>query len=97
MGGLITDMDQDHKIMILEKKLRRLENKLNGGNGMSKILETLIGQDVTLNMTFETLNCRVLDCDEDWIKLLVYGKKKDITVIRPIYEITKVTLDKDGI
>ncbi len=97
MGGLITDMDQDHKIMILEKKLRRLENKLNGGNGMSKILETLIGQDVTLNMTFETLNCRVLDCDEEWIKLLVYGKKKDITVIRPIYEITKVTLDKDGI
>ena len=97
MGGLITDMDQDHKIMILEKRLRRLENKLNGGNGMSKILETLIGQDVTLNMTFETLNCRVLDCDEDWIKLLVYGKKKDITVIRPIYEITKVTLDKDGI
>ncbi len=97
MGGLITDMDQDHKIMILEKRLRRLENKLNGGNGMSKILETLIGQDVTLNMTFETLNCRVLDCDEEWIKLLVYGKKKDITVIRPIYEITKVTLDKDGI
>lgn len=97
MGGLITDMDQDHKIMILEKRLRRLENKLNGGNGMSKILETLIGQDVTLNMTFETLNCRVLDCDEDWIKLLVYGKKKDMTVIRPVYEITKVTLDKDGI
>ena len=97
MGGLITDMDQDHKIMILEKKLRRLENKLNGGNGMSKILETLIGQDVTLNFAYEELKCRVLDCDEEWIKLLVYGKKKDITVIRPIYEITKVTLDKDGI
>lgn len=97
MGGLITDMDQDHKIMILEKRLRRLENKLNGGNSMSKILETLIGQDVTLNMTFETLNCRVLDCDEDWIKLLVYGKKQNTTVIRPVYEITKVTLDKDGI
>ena len=97
MGGLITDMDQDHKIMILEKRLRRLENKLNGGNGMSKILETLIGQDVTLNISYEELKCRVLDCDEEWIKLLVYGKKKDITVIRPIYEITKVTLDKDGI
>ena len=97
MGGLITDMDQDQKILILEKRLRRLENKLNGGNSMSKIFETLIGQDVTLNISYEELKCRVLDCDEEWIKLLVYGKKKDITVIRPIYEITKVTLDKDGI
>ena len=31
MGGFISDMDQDHKIMILEKRVRRLENKLNGG------------------------------------------------------------------
>lgn len=97
MGGILTDMDQDHKIMILEKKINRLENKLNGGKGMSKILETLVGQDVTINMSYEELKCRVLDCDEDWIKLLVYGKKKDMTVIRPVYEITKVTLDKDGI
>ncbi|MCR5539298.1 MAG: hypothetical protein K6F71_00475 [Ruminococcus sp.] len=97
MGGFIADMNQDQKILILEKKVRRLENKLNGGNGMSKIFETLIGQDVTLNISYEELKCRVLDCDEEWIKLLVYGKKKDITVIRPIYEITKVTLDKDGI
>ena len=44
MGGFISDMDQDHKIMILEKRARRLENKLNGGNGMSKILETPAGQ-----------------------------------------------------
>ena len=81
MGGFISDMDQDQKIMILEKRVRRLENKLN----------------VTLNFAYEELKCRVLDCDEDWIKLLVYGKKKDMTMIRPVYEITKVTLDKDGI
>lgn len=95
--GIITDMDQDEKIEMLERRVRRLESKLNGGNEMSKILETLVGQDVTLNMNYEELKCRVLDCDDEWIKLMVYGKKKDSTVIRRVSEISRVTLDKDGI
>lgn len=95
--GMITDMDQDEKIAILERRVRRLESKLNGGNEMSKIMEALVGQDVTINMTFEEIKCRVLECDDEWIKLMVYGKKKDSTVIRRVGEIVKVTLDKDGI
>lgn len=95
--GIITDMDQDEKIAILERKVRRLESKLNGGNGMSKILESLVGQDVTMNIGYEELKCRVLDCDDEWVKLTVFGKKKDSTIIRRVSEINKVTLDKDGI
>ena len=95
--SILKDLDQDQKIEILERRIRQLENKINGGNTMSKILETLIGQDVTMNIGYEEIKCRVLDCDDEWVKLMVYSKKKDITVIRRVAEISKVTLDKDGI
>ncbi|MBQ8965621.1 hypothetical protein [Ruminococcus sp.] len=95
--SILKDLDQDQKIEILERRIRQLENKINGGNTMSKILETLIGQDVTMNIGYEEVKCRVLDCDDEWVKLMVYSKKKDITVIRRVAEISKVTLDKDGI
>ena len=95
--SIITDMDQDEKIAILERRVRRLESKMNGGHEMSKILETLVGQDVTLNIGYEELKCRVLECDDEWIKLMVYGKKKDSTIVRRVSEIVKITLDKDGI
>ncbi len=95
--SILKDMDQDQQLEMLDRRIRRLENKINGGNTMSKILETLIGQDVTMNIGYEEIKCRVLDCDDEWVKLMVYSKKKDITVIRRVAEISKVTLDKDGI
>ena len=95
--SILKDMDQDQQLEMLDRRIRRLENKINGGNTMSKILETLIGQDVTMNIGYEEVKCRVLDCDDEWVKLMVYSKKKDITVIRRVSEISKVTLDKDGI
>ena len=95
--SILKDMDQDQQLEMLDRRIRRLENKINGGNTMSKILETLIGQDVTMNIGYEEIKCRVLDCDDEWVKLMVYSKKKDITVIRRVSEISKVTLDKDGI
>ncbi|WP_295155213.1 hypothetical protein [uncultured Ruminococcus sp.] len=94
----MTDMDQNSRIMRLERKLNSLECKVNGGeSGMSRILQSLIGQDVTLNISYEEINCRVLDCDDEWIKIIIFGKKKNTTLIRRVCEITKVTLDKDGI
>ena len=95
--SILKDMDQDQQLEMLDRRIRRLENKINGGNTMSKILETLIGQDVIMNIGYEEIKCRVLDCDDEWVKLMVYSKKKDITVIRRVAEISKVTLDKDGI
>ena len=91
------DMDQDQQIEYLERRIRRLENKLNGGDGMSKMIESLVGQDVTMNIGFEEIRCRVLECDDEWVKLFVPQKKKDVTVMRRISEISKITLDKDGI
>ena len=97
--GMLKDLDQDQKMLRLEKRIRKLESQVNGGNKMSKILETLVGQDVIMNIGYEEIRCRVLDVDDDWIKMLIYGKKrdKDMTVIRPVYEISKVTLDKEGV
>lgn len=91
------DMDQDQQIEYLERRIRRLENKLNGGDGMSKMIESLVGQDVTMNIGYEEIKCRVLECDDEWVKLFVPQKKKDVTVMRRISEISKITLDKDGI
>lgn len=91
------DMDQDQQIEYLERRIRRLENKLNGGDGMSKMIESLVGQDVIMNIGFEEIKCRVLECDDEWVKLFVPQKKKDVTVMRRISEISKITLDKDGI
>lgn len=91
------DMDQDQQIEYLERRIRRLENKLNGGDGMSKMIESLVGQDVTMNIGYEEIKCRVLECDDEWVKLFIPQKKKDVTVMRRISEISKITLDKDGI
>lgn len=95
--GIITDMGQDEKIKVLERRVRQLESRLNGGNEMSKLLETLVGQDVTIYIDFGEVKCRVLEVDDEWIKLLIYGKKNNTTVLRRVSDIAKVTLDKDGI
>lgn len=93
MFGTIADMDQNDKIELLEKKVKRLEKKLYGGNNMSKMIESLIGMECTITFDYSGEKCRVLDADEEWIKLLVYGKKGDRTVIRHIDEIESIELD----
>ncbi len=97
VNNFLKDMDQDQQIEYLERRIKRLENKLNGGSAVSKMIESLVGQDVTLNIGYEEIKCRILECDDEWIKLFIPQKKKDVTVMRRIAEISKITLDKDGI
>ena len=97
VNNFLKDMDQDQQIEYLERRIKRLENKLNGGSAVSKMIESLVGQDVTLNIGYEEIKCRILECDDEWIKRFIPQKKKDVTVMRRIAEISKITLDKDGI
>lgn len=93
MLGTFADMEQDDKIKALERKIKQLERKQNGGNIMSKMISSLVGYDCTVTIDFDDLKCRVLEADEEWIKLLVYGKKGDKTVIHRIENIEKIELD----
>lgn len=93
MLGTFADMEQDDKIKALARKIRQLERKQNGGNNMSKMISSLVGYDCTLTIGFSELKCRILEADEEWIKLLVYGKKGDKTVIHRIEDIEKIELD----
>ena len=92
--GWLNDIEQDDKIKRLAEKIRRLENKINGGNGMSKIIKDLIGMECTVESD-ELLEekCTVLDADEEWVKLTAHGRKKDITKIVRIDSIEAITVD----
>ncbi|MBO5448211.1 MAG: hypothetical protein J5994_02675 [Ruminococcus sp.] len=93
MLGTFADMDQDDKIKALERRLKRLERKQNGGNNMSKMISSLVGYDCTVEIDYDEIKCRILEADEEWIKLLVYGKKGDRTVIHRIENIDSIELD----
>lgn len=93
MLGTFADMDQDAKIKALERRLKRLERKQNGGNNMSKMISSLVGYDCTVEIDYDEIKCRILEADEEWIKLLVYGKKGDRTVIHRIENIDSIELD----
>ena len=86
------DIEQDDKIKVLERKVRILEREVKGENKMSSIIKDLIGQDCEIEIDFDKFKCRVLDADDYFIKLLVYGKKGETTCIRRIDDISKINI-----
>lgn len=91
--SFLTDMDQDDRIARLERKIRQIENKNNGGNEMSKIIKDLVGMDCTLDVEYSECKCTIVDVDEDWVKIIEHEKKKDTTKIIRIDSIDSITLD----
>ena len=57
----------EKKIKKLNKRIKRLEKQLKGSQEMSRLLEELKGQTVTVN-GFRT-EYEIMDIDEDWVKL----------------------------
>ena len=57
----------EKKIKRLNRRIRRLEKQLKGSQEMSRLLEELKGQTVTVN-GFRT-EYEIMDIDEDWVKL----------------------------
>ena len=57
----------EKKIKRLNKRIRRLEKQVKGNQDMSRLLEELKGQTVTVN-GFRT-EYEIMDIDEDWVKL----------------------------
>ena len=53
----------------LNKRIRRLEKQVKGNQDMSRLLEELKGQTVTVTVNGFGTKYEIMDIDEDWVKL----------------------------
>lgn len=61
---------------------------------MSKIISQLMGQECTIKIGYEVLNCKVIDADEQWIKILAHEKKEDKMKYYRIADIQQIEQEK---
>ena len=59
----------EKKIKRLNKRIRRLEKQVKGNQDMSRLLEELKGQTVTVTVNGFGTKYEIMDIDEDWVKL----------------------------
>lgn len=59
----------EKKIKRLNKRIRRLEKQVKGNKEMSRLLEELKGQTVTVTVNGFGAEYEIMDIDEDWVKL----------------------------
>lgn len=67
----------EKKIKRLNKRIRRLEKQVKGNQDMSRLLEELKGQTVTVIVSGVGFEYEILDIDEDWVKLSRENKNKE--------------------
>ncbi len=88
------------KVKKLEKEIKKLRKKQQGGNDMSKIINQLVGKNCKILADGASffdgsldVECMVLDADEEWIKFTYTGKKNNvITKILRIDSIENIEL-----
>lgn len=90
-----------YEIMELKKQTRKIEKKLayemKGEIAMSKILEELKGEEciIKLNCAIDNeIKCKIIDVDEEWIKLKVNRKESESIRIVRIDDISEVQKEK---
>ena len=66
----------EKKIKRLNKRIKRLEKQLKGNKEMSRLLEELKGQTVSIRLNCFGINWKIGDFDEDWVKLSRGGIKQ---------------------
>lgn len=83
----------EKKIKRLNKRIRRLEKQVKGNQDMSRLLEELKGQTVTITVNGFGTEYEILDIDEDWVKLTrVNSKQQSETKLVRIEDIQGVQL-----
>ena len=83
----------EKKIKRLNKRIKRLEKQLKGNQDMSRLLEELKGQTVTVTVNGFGTKYEMLDIDEDWVKLTrVNHKQQGETKLVRIEDIQGVQL-----
>ena len=66
----------EKKIKRLNKRIRRLEKQVKGNQDMSRLLEELKGQTVTVTVNGFGTEYEIIDIDEDWVKLTRVNHKQ---------------------
>ena len=76
------------KVKRLESKVKRLEKKQRGVAYMSKLINDLVGKQCIIRSEFifsfsgkTELSCKIIDADDEWIKIC-YTEKKDKQVVK---------------
>ena len=66
---VIIYISSEKKIKKLNKRIKRLEKQVKGNQDMSRLLEELKGQTVTVTVNGFGTEYEIIDIDEDWVKL----------------------------
>ena len=66
----------EKKIKRLNKRIKRLEKQVKGNQDMSRLLEELKGQTVTITVNGFGTEYEIIDVDEDWVKLTRVNNKQ---------------------
>ena len=66
---VIVYASSEKKIKGLNRRIRRLEKQVKGNQDMSRLLEELKGQTVTVTVNGFGTKWEIVDFDEDWVKL----------------------------
>ena len=77
----------EKKIKRLNKRIKRLEKQLKGNKEMSRLLEELKGQTVSIRLNGFGSNWKIVDFDEDWVKLSRVIKQHRVTKLVRIEDV----------
>ena len=77
----------EKKIKRLNKRIKGLEKQLKGNQEMSRLLEELKGQTVSIRLNGFGSNWKIVDFDEDWVKLSRVIKQHRVTKLVRIEDV----------
>ena len=77
----------EKKIKGLNRRIKGLEKQLKGNKEMSRLLEELKGQTVSIRLNGFGSNWEIVDFDEDWVKLSRVIKQHRVTKLVRIEDV----------
>ena len=77
----------EKKIKRLNKRIKGLEKQVKGNKEMSRLLEELKGQTVSIRLNGFGSNWEIVDFDEDWVKLSRVIKQHRVTKLVRIEDV----------
>lgn len=84
---ILTYTGSEKKIKRLNKRIKGLEKQLKGNKEMSRLLEELKGQTASVRLNGFGSNWKIVDFDEDWVKLSRVIKQHRVTKLVRIEDV----------
>ena len=84
---ILTYTGSEKKIKRLNKRIKGLEKQLKGNKEMSRLLEELKGQTVSVRLNGFGSNWKIVDFVEDWVKLSRVIKQHRVTKLVRIEDV----------